>query len=363
MRPYLLRFCGICILTTCLQLLFPSLSSACTGITLKTTDGHSILARTVEWGSSENNSSYVIVPRGCTQQSYLMGMRKEGMTFKAQYGYVGLAVESPEFVIEGLNEKGLSVGLFYFPNYGDYGTITKKDEKRTISDMQFCSWILGSCQNVEEVRAKLSKVHVTAIDPRASTVHWRAADPSGKQIVIELIDGEFKVYDNPLGVLTNAPDFPWQITNLNNYINLSAGTVAPRSFGGLELSSFGAGSAQIGLPGDITPASRFVRAAFYQTTAPIPENTQKGVMAAFHILNNFDIPIGAEFADRKVPVDMPSATQWTSASDLCGRKVYFRTMHNSQIRMIDLGKIDFAHTDYQCRPLDQIKAESILELN
>ena len=336
---------------------------ACTGITLKTVEGNSILGRTVEWGGSENYSTYVTVPRGYTQQSYLMGMQKEGMVFKAKYGYVGLAVEAPEFVVEGLNEKGLSAGLFYFPHYGDYGTITAKDRKKTIADMQFCSWVLGSFATIEEVRANVSKIRISSVDPQASTVHWRVADASGKQIVIEVINGEVKVYDNPLGVLTNSPDFPWQMTNLNNYIHLQAGTVKPHDMGDIRLASFGAGSAHLGLPGDVTPPSRFVRAAFYQTTAPTPTTSKKGVLAAFHILNNFDIPLGTEFADKKIPVDMPSATQWTSVSDIKGLKIYFRTMHNSNIRMIDLSKIDFKTIEYSVHPMDLIKDEPIIPLN
>ena len=346
-----------------LFLSLPAPASACTGITLRTAQGHSVLARTVEWGGNENKSSYVIVPRGHVQQSYLMGMKQEGMVFKAKYGYVGLSVEMPEFIIEGLNEKGLSAGLFYFPHYGDYGEITQKEKKRTVSDMQFCSWILGSFENVNEVKDHLSKIRISSVDPRSSTVHWRVADPSGRQIVIEVIQGEIKVYDNPLGVLTNSPDFPWQMTNLNNYINLAAGTTASHDFGGIRLHSFGTGSAHLGLPGDVTPPSRFVRAAFYQTTAPTPDNARKGVLTAFHILNNFDIPLGVEFADKKIPEDMPSATQWTSASDLSGLKLYFRTMHNSHIRMIDLGKIDFDTVSFSAQPLDPVKEEPIIALN
>lgn len=89
-------------------------ADACTGITLKTADGTSIPARTIEWGGSDLNSKYVIVPRGYTQLSYVPGGQKNGLQFTAKYGYVGLAVEQEEFVAEGLNEKGLSAGLFYF---------------------------------------------------------------------------------------------------------------------------------------------------------------------------------------------------------------------------------------------------------
>ena len=91
-------------------------ANACTGITLTAKDSTKILARTIEWGGSDLNSQYVIVPRGYTSQSYVPG-GIDGMKFTAKYGYVGLAVEQKEFIAEGLNEKGLSARLFYFPKY------------------------------------------------------------------------------------------------------------------------------------------------------------------------------------------------------------------------------------------------------
>ena len=97
----------------------PQPAQACTGITLTAKDSTRILARTIEWGGSDLNSCYVVVPRGYTLQSYVPG-GQDGMKFTAKYGYVGLAVEQKEFVAEGLNEEGLSAGLFYFPNYGQY---------------------------------------------------------------------------------------------------------------------------------------------------------------------------------------------------------------------------------------------------
>ena len=99
-----------------LATLLPPAANACTGITLKAKDGTNIVARTIEWGGSDLNSQYVVVPRGYAQQSLTPDGGK-GMAFTAQYGYVGLAVEQKEFVAEGLNEKGLSAGLFYFPHY------------------------------------------------------------------------------------------------------------------------------------------------------------------------------------------------------------------------------------------------------
>lgn len=336
-------------------------AKACTGITLKSKDDATIVARTIEWGGSYLNSQYVIVPRGYTEQSYIPG-GIGGMSFTARYGYVGLAVEQKEFIAEGLNEAGLSAGLFYFPNYGKYAAYNPAEKEKSISDLQLVSWLLGECKTVNEVKEAVQKVYVINIDPRASTVHWRFTDLSGHQLVLEIIDGIPQFYENELGVLTNSPGFEWQLTNLNNYVNLFPGTAPAQRLGKIELKSFGAGSGFLGMPGDITPPSRFVRAAFYQATAPRQDTALKTVLQCFQILNNFDIPEGIEFPLGQVPCDIPSATQWTSATDMKNRILYFRTMYNSAIRSIDLGSIDFSTVHYHAVPLDPIKQQPIEEI-
>lgn len=336
---------------------------ACTGITLTAKDSTCILARTIEWGGSDLNSQYVIVPRGYIQQSYVPGGKTEGMKFTAKYGYVGLAVEQKEFVAEGLNEKGLSAGLFYFPNYGSYEVFDPAFRTTSIADLQLVSWVLGTCSNIDEVVRALEDVHVVAIDPRASTVHWRFADRSGRRIILEIIGGKMHFYDDKLGVLTNSPGYEWQLTNLNNYVNLYPGSAEPQKLGNLQMRSFGAGSGFLGIPGDVTPPSRFVRAAFYQSTAPVLDSAHETVLQAFQILNNFDIPIGVEFAVGSVPEKLPSATQWTSVTDMLHGKIYFRTMYNSAIRCIDLNSIDFRKTAYQVYPLDTVKQQPVTTLD
>lgn len=337
----------------------PYIGSACTGITLHSADGACILARTIEWGGSDLNSQYVVVPRGYVQQSYTPeGVN--GMEFKAVYGYVGFAVEQKEFIAEGLNEAGLSAGLFYFPSYGKYSDYDTLSLDECIADLQLVPMILGSCKNIDEVIEKVRSVVVVAIDPRASTVHWRFADTSGRQVVLEITDGQARFYENRLGVLTNSPSFEWQMTNLNNYVNLYAGGADAWSMGETRLAPFGAGSGMLGLPGDVTPPSRFVRAAFYQATAPVPEQALGAVLQAFQILNNFDIPVGVEFKDRKVPSAIPSATQWTSVADLTNGIIYYRTMYNSAIRSIDLKAIDFSRIKYRAVPMDEIRQQPVI---
>jgi choloylglycine hydrolase len=333
-------------------------ANACTGIMLKSKDGATVAARTIEWAESVMNTMYGVVPRNQELQS-LTPSGMDGMKFKTKYGFVGLAVEQKEFMVEGLNEKGLSAGLFYFPNYGEYQPYDAAHKERCLADFQLVSYVLGECSSVDEVKKALEKVRVIGIDPRASTVHWRFTEASGRQIVLEIVNQEMHFYENPLGVLTNSPGIEWHWTNLNNYVNLQPGTLPAHNFGPVEGKSFGHGSGLLGLPGDFTPPSRFVRATIFQLTAAQQPSAEESVFQAFHILNNFDIPAGTEFPWGKSSADVPSATQFTVASDTHNCMIYYRTMYNSNIRCIDLKAIDFNRVGYQSHPLDAIKKQPV----
>ncbi len=337
----------------------PDTVNACTGITLRSADGATVLARTIEWGGSYLGSQYVVVPRGSEQQSYVPGGLRDGLKFTARYGYVGVAVEMADFVAEGVNEAGLSAGLFYFPKYGGYEEYRPEKRAASISDLQVVSWLLARFATLDEVKQGLKEVHIVGTDARASTVHWRIADATGHQLVLEIVDGKLNLCENPLGVLTNSPGFEWHLTNLNNYVNLFPGAAPDRPLGPHTLSAFGAGSGMLGLPGDVTPPSRFVRAAFFQVTAPVQATARGAAMQAFQILHNFDIPVGVEFAEGKVPADIPSATQWTSATDVKNLMFYFTTMYDPVPRVIDLKKIDFARTTYRAVPIDSTREQAM----
>lgn len=334
-------------------------AEACTGITLTTIDSTMVTARTIEWAAEPLNAMYVIVPRGQKQRSWLPDGTLKGKTFVAEYGYVGIAVENDAFIMEGINEAGLAAGLFYFPEYGEYMPYKEADKSMCVSDMQFVSWVLSTCTSIDEMLALMPTIRVVGIDPRASTVHWRVSEESGRQVVVEIVNQEVIVYENPLGVLTNSPELTWHLTNLNNYVNLVSGSIYQREIGSLDLRAFGGGSGLHGLPGDMTPSSRFVRAAFFQSTAPRLEKPEHTVVQAFHLLNNFDIPIGIQFTDSDLVPDMPSATQLTIATDLKNRRLYYRTMYNSSIRCIDMHTIDFDRVEFQANPLEKSREEQI----
>lgn len=341
--------------------LFSYQSFACTGISLQSEKADQVVARSIEWGSSVLKSNLVIVPRNTvTQSQTAFG---SGMSYQNRLGYVGLSIEDEHLVVEGLNEKGLSAGLFFFPGYGKYPSYEKTLSQKTLSDMEFVAWVLGSFETVAEAKNTLPQIRVAERFKGAGTVHYRVADRTGAQIVIEIVDGKMQLFDNPIGVLTNAPGFQWHLTNLANYMNLNPGKTAPVQWGNLTLHSPGVGSGMAGLPGDITPSSRFVRAAFMVSTAPTLKNAEETILYSFKILNAFEIPIGLELQNRDNPTGLLSATQWSSAADMTNKKLYYKTMSNEKIRFVNLNSIDFSTVSYQSQPIDDASTTSFEKIN
>ena len=335
---------------------------ACTGITLHANDGATISARTIDWAETETDNIYVIIPRGHNEQSLLPDGSKNGLQFTAKYGFVGLGAERPEFVIDGTNETGLNAGLFYFPDYGEYPRYDETMRDITLADVQVVSWILGNFASIDELKSNINNVRITGVEPGASTTHWRITEPNGRAVVMEIINGTPVFHEDQIGVITNSPNFDWHQKNLNNYVNLMPGTAGPTTLGADTLKSFSGGTGMRGLPGDFSSPSRFVRASFLSNWVIKQPDGPKTINQAFHILNNFDSPFGLAFAAGKAPVQMPSATQWTIASDLKNKAIYYHTMFNRTIRKIDLSKIDFASVPFQFSPLDDVKTETIISI-
>lgn len=334
-------------------------SHACTGIALTARDGSRIVGRTVEWASSTLECGYIISPRGQKFRS-MTPEGDNGVSYTSKYGFAGIYTDNPAFIVEGLNEKGLSAGLFFFPGYGEYPEYNPKHSSKSLCDMQFVSWALSQCATIDEVKAAVAKLDVVALDERAGTVHWRISEPGGRVVVLEYTGGQAHFYENSLGVLANSPGFEWQMTNLSNYVNLSPGTAAALSMSGdVTVRSAGGGSGMLGLPGDFTPPSRFVRAAFLQSTAPEQADGHDASMMAFHLLNHFDVPLGMQTAPGAAPEDLQSATQFTSVSDLTSLKLYYRTAWNSDLRCLDLTTVDFSTAKYQTAPLDPVKTQPV----
>lgn len=339
--------------------IFATDSKACTGISLTAQDGSRVVARTVEWAATPMQCGYVVSPRGHVHQSFTP-TGENGLKYKGVYGYVGIYTEYEPFVVEGINESGLSAGLFFFPQYGEYAPYDSAHNAKTLCDMQFVSWVLSQFSSIDQVKDAISEIDLVTLNHKIGAVHWRIAEPNGRMVVLEVVAGVPHFYENTLGVLTNAPGFPWHMTNLNNYVNLEPGSAPDNQIKpGITLMPLGHGSGMLGLPGDFTAPSRFVRATFFQTTSPVWATGFETVVQAFHILNNFDIPVGSQHPKAEIPKGLPSATQFTAATDQTAMKFYYRTAWNSNIRCIELMDIDFSRVKYQSHPLDQVQQQPV----
>jgi choloylglycine hydrolase len=320
-------------------------AAACTGIRLKPLDGSVIVGRTLEF-AADLQSNVIVIPRGFQQVGTAPG-DKPGLRWKAKYGAAGANAFGQPVIADGLNEKGLAAAIFYFPGYAKYQEAKEEDAGRTIAPWELPTHLLCTCANVEEAVEAARKLRVVKVVQKemgfAPPCHYILSDGAGQCRVLEYVDGELKIHDNPLGVITNSPTFDWHITNLRNYVNLTINNVPPVDIAGIKLGGLGQGSGMLGLPGDFTPPSRFIRAvAFSQSALPVA-SAREGVLQAFHILNQFDIPKGAArgVEGQKQVADY---TLWTSVSDLTNHRYYFRTFSNSRIRMVDLNELNLDAT-------------------
>lgn len=312
---------------------FPLSIFACTEFSIGSEDNARVVGRSLEFAPLLT-TQIQIVPKGKQFQSTAPNNQK-GMGWTNPLAYISLVVQPANSAIDGFNEKGLSIGALWFPGT-QYPQDPKNAPEKTVSVADVGSWILGNFSSVQEAKEALSKIQIyTAAVPgfaEMPPIHLSLQDASGQAAVLEFIDGKMQLFDNPIGVLTNAPDFPWQLTNLRNYINLTALNAQPIKLDGTVLGGTGQGSGLLGIPGDWTPPSRFVRIAIYKQALAKPKNAQGAVLAAVHLLNSVDIPYGTIRAFKDRDYDY---TQWIVIKDLTNKQLYYRTYGDQTIRKVD----------------------------
>lgn len=323
-------------------LTFSTACWSCTGIQLQAKDGSFVNGRTVEFGMPLDLSE-MFIPHNYDFNGTLPD-GTPGLSYRSKYAAIGVITFGAPAIVDGVNEKGLTVGMFYFPGYAGYTPVTPENKVMGVSPIEFPNWILTQFASVDEVKQNIASAVIVPTTPKGwpglPPFHYIVYDKSGKSIVIEPIGGKLVVSDNPIGVFTNSPAFDWHMTNLNNYINLTAVNVPPKMVNGITLKAFGDGSGMHGLPGDFTPPSRFVRAAIFSASAIPSSDSASAVMQLFHILNNFDIPVGVTrtMTNNKTDVEYTLAT---TARDPNNLKYYIRTYDNQNISMSDLNTFDW----------------------
>jgi choloylglycine hydrolase len=342
-----------------IPMLVPTKVLACTGVRLGTDTTGVVYGRTMEWGGFDLKSQILVVQKGCTFPGFL-GDTLPGKTITAKYGFVGLNALELDAIMDGMNEKGLAVGGFYHHNYAIYPNYSEEGADTTISSAHLGNYILGNFQTVKEVEDSLKHIKVVQ-QPRSPNpetmgfdfdIHWMVTDSTGNSIVIEFKDSVMVLHNSTLGVITNNPYYDWHQTNLGNYINLRMKAASGITLNGqnrsdtLQVSPIGAGSGLLGLPGDNTPPSRFIRATVWSQTARTSKSANDAVFELFRILDNFQLPLGADAPDGESDKNpdlkiMKSDTQWTTAWNLTDRVFNYHTQYNRQIRCLDLKEINF----------------------
>lgn len=316
-------------------------SFACSDFQIKAKDNTVVNGRSMEF-PVDLHSNVIIVARG-EQFTSINDKGVNGISWMNKYGFLGIdAFNLKNCYTEGFNEKGLAFGALMFTG----AKYQSADPGGFVTISDFGAWILGNFATVDQVKVALSKIKVAGMILKEmhgeASFHIALHDASGKNLVIEFIDGQVKVYDNPLGVLTNRPDFDWQINNLRNYINLDAHDKKDRMINGLKIEPTGVGSGLLGLPGDWTPPSRFIRLAFSIDAALPAKDVTEAVNLAEHFLNMVDIPKGAIKENPALFITLEGYAQWVIIKDLTNLVLYYKTYENSVWKSIDLKKFDLA---------------------
>ena len=316
-------------------------------------------------GASDLKSELALVPHDTSFKSPL-GAGKTGMEWKNRYGFVGVNAAGLPYATDGMNEAGLTVGVLFFPGFAGFQEPSPDQQVSTVSSVDLANYLLGNFATVGEVRQAMSKIRVVRnpeIEKAFGTpipIHHIVTDATGASIVVEFTNGALSIYDNRVGAMTNSPNYDWHLLNLRNYANLQPlGAPASRTIDGVSLAPFGAGSGMLGLPGDFTPPSRFVRAvAFVNTMTPV-KDAAEGVSAASTMLNNFDIPQGLVREGANAEDFHLGYTQWSVIADTRHKVYYYWTMYDRRMRSVDFSKLDFGAKKVSSFPLDRVRTEDI----
>ncbi|MBQ4891398.1 choloylglycine hydrolase [Shewanella sp. UCD-FRSSP16_17] len=342
-------FCSIALSTMMFATVAPA--DACTGIRLVADNGAPVFGRTMEFGNDVIEFNWKTYPQGYQFKGHT-SEGANGKEWAAKYGFVAAIPFEAEAVTEGVNEEGLQVGLFFFQPYSqaEYQQYDPSLAHESIGGWQFATYVLSQAANVEEAKALLKSVKVVDSNLYPSAEGWDFSpqahmainDAEGNAAVVQYVNGELHIFDNPLGTITNAPRFEWHQENLKRYTSLPIDKAAPL---GDDVRDVEAGGLDIGnlenIPGEITSANRFVRASIYSQTADRFADADEGVHSVFNILNNFDMPKGVKQYRHSDGKDYSQFAQWTTVSDLQNKRLYIRSFYSPSVKMVDLNEIDF----------------------
>lgn len=314
----------------------------CTSFRVTATDGAVVVGRTMEFPNLMG-ARLVVTPRETTGTS--VAPDGPGKTWTARFGFVGIdGFGDPQKLSDGLNEAGLYANLQYMPGFCDYESADGVDDARLMAIPDLVAFVLATCADVAEVRTALAGVVVWPWEfgpfGTAPPSHLVVHDRTGAAVVVEWVAGEQVVFDNPLGVATNAPHFDWHLTNLATYVGLSPVNPGAVTVDGTTISPLGQGTGMRGLPGDSTSPSRFVRAVAASTSLRPVADGAAAEVTALHVLDGFDIPWGMVRGGTDPGED--DHTLWSTIANLTDGAYIVRTYEDPVPRRIALCDLDFS---------------------
>jgi len=333
-----------------------STSSACTTMMMQDANGNAYEARTMEWGGALPDSLNYF-PTGLPIQS-LTPDGKPGLSFKTKHGFVAVSIKNLSSnpkqvtVAEGANDQGLSLSLNAF--FGASVPVVDSDDSKVLSALDFGAWALGNFQNVAQVKQALQNKEVSIwlppialVENKTAPIHFALWDKTGAGIVVEFSNGKVNVYDNPVGVMTNGPEFPWHLENLNNYAQLSNVDRNNGTFGSLKVNPPDGGNALAGVPSTQIASGRFVKAAFYTTYARKAKTPAEAIQTMSHVINNFDRPYDLSIdppgsnaeAAAAAPGVGGEVTLFTTMNDLAQNQFYIRSINAMNFSRVDIPKL------------------------
>ena len=266
------------------------------------------------------------------------------------YAIIGMGITMKGYPLyyDATNEKGLSMAGLRFPEFVDYKPV--KRGKDNVATFELIPWILGQCQTVEEAIELLENVNVTGEDFSeefpAAPLHWMISDRE-KSITLECLKEGIQIYDNPVGVLTNSPSFEMQMFNLNNYIRLSPEKPTNCFSDKIQLNTYSYGMGALGMPGDLSSMSRFVRASFTKLNSVCGETESESISQFFHILGSVYQQNGCV----RLNEDEYEKTVYTSCCNVDKGIYYYKSYDNSQICAVKLFNENLSGQRVECYKL------------
>lgn len=300
----------------------------CTAATYKTNDFY--MGRTLDYEFSYGDEITV------TPRNYSFTLRHGGK-LENHYAIIGMAHVAGNYPLyyDAINEKGLGIAGLNFVGNATYKPVNPDSDKKQITQFELIPFILGTCASLKEAKEALKNMDLvdTPFSPQlpVGSLHWLIADETGS-ITVEAVKEGLMIYDNPAGVLTNNPPFPQQMFQLNNYMHLSPKQPVNTFSKDLPLNTYSRGMGALGLPGDLSSSSRFVRASYVKMNSRCNGDELSSVSQFFHILGSVDQQRGCcEVTEGKYEI-----TLYTSCCNATKGIYYYTTYENHQINAVDM---------------------------